>query len=102
MDVNVIPDSCARNPAQVHTHIEAIGAHGLPQGCQSSIHEQHHLGERRRVQIFEAGDVVVRKADGTVANITTLPTANANDKDFVEYVLSAVEMAGSLTIAPSL
>jgi hypothetical protein len=44
-----------------------------------------------------AGDVVVVKADGTVANITTLPTVNAADTDIVEYTLSVAEMAGSAT-----
>ena len=41
------------------------------------------------------GDVKVVKADGTVANIATLPVANADDKDVVEWSLSAAEMAGS-------
>lgn len=41
------------------------------------------------------GDVTVRKANKTVANITTLPTVNVNDNRFVDYELSATEMAGT-------
>lgn len=43
----------------------------------------------------QAGDVKVVKADGTVANITSLPAPLAADQDVVPYELSAAEMAGS-------
>jgi hypothetical protein len=42
-----------------------------------------------------AGDVKVIAADGSVANIATLPSVSANDAEIIEYTLSADEMAGS-------
>lgn len=43
-----------------------------------------------------AGDVTVVKADGSVANIATLPAVNVSDTRIIEFALSALEMVGSV------